>query len=463
MGDLRVEVEFLTGRCAAADPFQREKAEWPPAPARLFAALASAAFETNDEEGLQSLRWLEVQPPPLVHAGQMTPRLNQRDETPGHFVPVNDTRSNQRKRVLRVFPSVSLSDPVIQFVWQGSEPPSARREALARLAALVPYLGESASAVRVALTDSLTQLPALEPTTRGEVFLRVPFAGQLDELARNFELNVNPAAGVQQAYRRHAPLAAKAQSLATSAETPTLFLFRLGGHPNYSVTHALQITAAVRQTLVALAGSQAKTVPPILHGHGPDGGRLRQNHIIVAPLPFVTGNRADGRVLGFMIILPPGLPDTDRRACYRAVESLEVLRLSGGNEFPILRCHTGEPARTLRPESWTGPARVWATVTPTVLNRFPGKRPDKTIESIITSMCRHIDLPSPAAFVFQASSFARAVPHARHFLTRRPHWRPLPHGHLRLEFTEPVSGPIVIGSCRHYGLGLMAPLPEETS
>ena len=390
MGDLRVEVEFLTGRCAAADPFQREKAEWPPAPARLFAALASAAFETNDQEGLQMLRWLEAQPPPLVHAGQMTPRLNQRGETPGHFVPVNDTRADQRKRVLRVFPSVSLGEPVIQFVWRGNEPPPARREVLARLAALVPYLGESASAVRVALTDSLTQLPALEPAARGELFLRVPFAGQLDELARNFKLNVNPAAGVQQAYRRHTPLAAKAQPLVTIAETPTVFLFRLGGHPNTSVTHALQITAAVRQTLVALAGSHAETVPPILHGHGPDGGRLQQNHIIVAPLPFVTGNRADGRVLGFMIILPPGLPDPDRRACYRAIESLEVLRLSGGNEFPILRCHAEEPARTLQPESWTGPARVWVTVTPAVLNRFPGKRPDKTIESIIAVLSHDI-------------------------------------------------------------------------
>jgi CRISPR-associated protein Csb2 len=463
MGDLRIEVEFLTGRCAAADPFQREQAEWPPAPARLFAALASAAFETNDEDGLQTLRWLEAQPPPFVHAGEMTPRLNQHGEAPGHFVPVNDTRSDQRKRVLRVFPSVSLRDPIVQFVWPGNESPPACRDALTRLAALVPYLGESASAVRVALTDSQTQLPALEPSTHGEFFLRVPFTGQLDELARNFKLNVNPAAGVEQAYRRHASMAAKAQPVATSAETPTLFLFRLGGHPNYSVTHALQITAAVRQTLVALAGSQTKTVPPILHGHGPDGGRLQQNHIIVAPLPFVTGNRADGRVLGFMIILPPGLADADRRVCYRAVESLEVLRLSGGNEFPILRCHAVEPARTLRPESWTGPARVWVTVTPAVLNRFPGKRADKTIESIIASMCRHINLPAPAAFVFQAPSFGGAVPHSRHFLTRRPHWRPLPHGHLRLEFAEPVSGPIVIGSCRHYGLGLMVPLPEETS
>src|ERR1019366_2576566 len=129
-------------------------------------------------------------------------------------------------------------------------------------------------------------------------------------------------------------------------------------------------------------------------------------------------------------------PDPDRRACYRAIESLEVLRLSGGNEFPILRCHAEEPARTLQSESWTGPARVWVTVTPAVLNRFPGKRPDKTIESIITSMCRHINLPAPASFVFQASSFVRALPYPLHFFSFRHPWRPLPHGHLRLQFAE---------------------------
>src|SRR5205814_5198507 len=117
MSAMRIEVEFLTGRCAAADPYHRERAEWPPSPARLFAALASAAFETNDDEGIETLRWLEAQPSPIVHAGDMAPRLNGRGETPQHFVPVNDTRSKERKRVPRVFPSASLTHPITQFVW----------------------------------------------------------------------------------------------------------------------------------------------------------------------------------------------------------------------------------------------------------------------------------------------------------------------------------------------------------
>src|SRR5437867_2225129 len=61
---------------------------------------------------------------------------------------------------------------------------------------------------------------------------------------------------------------------------------------------------------------------------------------------------------------------------------------------------------------------------PVVLNRFPGKRTDKTVENIVHSMCTHIGVPPPVKFAFQAESFGLAIPHARHFLTRRPHWRP---------------------------------------
>src|SRR5207245_775145 len=119
---------------------------------------------------------------------------------------VNDTRSKERKRVPRVFPSVSLTHPITQFVWPELEPASPLRGALARLTALVPYLGESARVVRVSLTDRESPMPVYEPTLRGELFLRVPFAGQLDELVRNYTLNINPPAGVQQAYRRKAGL-----------------------------------------------------------------------------------------------------------------------------------------------------------------------------------------------------------------------------------------------------------------
>ena len=58
-----ITVELLTGRYDAADVQDRERAEWPPHPARLFCALVAAA---RSEEERSALRWLEDQPAPLV-------------------------------------------------------------------------------------------------------------------------------------------------------------------------------------------------------------------------------------------------------------------------------------------------------------------------------------------------------------------------------------------------------------
>ena len=119
-------------------------------------------------------------------------------------------------------PSSSLSGPPTGAPGApGSPDPACHARSVSRRAA---------SAVRVALTDNQTRLPALEPATHGE-FLRVPFPGQLDELGPQLHAQRQSGRRRPASLFRHAPQAAKAQPLATSAETPTLFLFRLGGHP----------------------------------------------------------------------------------------------------------------------------------------------------------------------------------------------------------------------------------------
>ena len=235
----------------------------------------------------------------------------------------------------------------------------------------------------------------------------------------------------------------------------------MGNNPSLPVTHALHLTAAVRQALVALSEKTGGAVPPIIHGHAQDGSRLRQDHVVVAPLAHVRGAHASGRVLGFLVMLPRGLEESVRQTCLQAMASLQEIRFGSGNSFPVTRCTAAESRQTLQLRSWSGPARVWISVTPVVLNRFPGKRADKSPAALIRSLCAHFGLPEPVDFAFRPESFAPGIPHAGNFIVRRPHWRPLPHGHLRLEFGELVRGPIVLGSCRHYGLGLMLPLPEE--
>ncbi len=472
MSGLRLDIEFLSGRYAAADPFSRERPEWPPAPARVFAALAAAAFEDEKPEGLKALRWLESQSPPQICAEELAQSplgrvASSGEDAPKHFVPVNDT-SLPRTRVLsregrqpRVFPSVTLAEPVVRLLWPSAEASAAHLAALSHVAALVPYLGESATMVRLAWAQGADGPANFIPADDGAFMLRVPFKGQLEQFGDNFARGRNPAAGVQVPYRFSPAVPRLENPPIHSARPHETFVFRLEGNPALLVTHALHLTAAVRQALVALAERRGAPVPPVIHGHEQDGSRLRQNHVVVAPLAHVRGVHASGRILGFLVMVPRGLPAATRQACIQAMAGLHEVRFGSGNVFRVTRCAAAESRQTLQLRSWAGPARVWISVTPVVLNRFPGKRMDKSPASLVSSMCAHFGLPEPVDFAFHPQSFAPAIPHAGNFVVRRPHWRPLPHGHLRLEFGEPVRGPIALGSCRHYGLGLMLPLPDE--
>lgn len=57
-----IEVEFLLGRSVATDPSQRDLAEWPPHPTRLFSALVDALGDVADEDARaraeSALRWI---------------------------------------------------------------------------------------------------------------------------------------------------------------------------------------------------------------------------------------------------------------------------------------------------------------------------------------------------------------------------------------------------------------------
>jgi CRISPR-associated protein Csb2 len=90
---LALRVDLLAGRYAATEYNDRETAEWPPHPARLFSALVAtwADGQPGTEEGdaeLAALHWLETQPAPVIvasardHAG-LRPAVTV-------FVPVND-------------------------------------------------------------------------------------------------------------------------------------------------------------------------------------------------------------------------------------------------------------------------------------------------------------------------------------------------------------------------------------
>ncbi len=117
----------------------------------------------------------------------------------------------------------------------------------------------------------------------------------------------------------------------------------------------------------------------------------------------------------------------------------------------------------LQPKTWTGPARMWSTVTPVVLDRhFDGKdRWEKAAESLKDS-CERIDLPRPVEVLLDPISMFEGVPKANEFpwITRKKDGGRLHHSHAVIVFEQEIRGPVVIGAGRFRGYGLCRPLDQ---
>lgn len=83
-----LRIEYLTGRCVATSYNNRNRAEWPPHPARILSALVATWADSDepDDKERAAIDWLAEQPPPAVVASDASHR-----QVVPHFVPVNDT------------------------------------------------------------------------------------------------------------------------------------------------------------------------------------------------------------------------------------------------------------------------------------------------------------------------------------------------------------------------------------
>ena len=165
---LAISVELLHGTYRAdpdgtANTGNLTRGEWPPAPARLMAALV-AADGTRDRcrvtDGSE-LEWFEQLPPPVIHA----------HASPWHqvlqprYVVVhrgNAVRSTHQEYVARtgsqVRPGVRVSPRCakVLYAWD-AEAPLHMVTALQRRAARVGYLGASDSPVRMRVATSMVE------------------------------------------------------------------------------------------------------------------------------------------------------------------------------------------------------------------------------------------------------------------------------------------------------------------
>ena len=105
---------------------------------------------------------------------------------------------------------------------------------------------------------------------------------------------------------------------------------------------------------------------------------------------------------------------------------------------------------------YVGEHQIWSTVTPVVLPGFDDGKQVKA-ERLFLKAVRQASIPIDGItdVTLRRAPFWPGSQHPRDY--RRPKYlKHLPDWHARIEFREPVSGPLAIGAGRHAGLGIMA-------
>jgi CRISPR-associated protein Csb2 len=460
---LALELQFLLGRYVATDFRDRERAEWPPHPARLFSALVAAAYESGlSASSRAALLWLESLPPPHICADEQPSQ-----QTPVTvYVPVNDPvdlMPQRADRQPRTFPSAVPRTPTVHFVWPDAQPDSVLTSLLSDIVANVTYLGSSRSPVRVRLTDQPPQ-PNWIPDEEGDTILRVMGKGRLEHLEWQYQHQLRPSPGAFQRYR-YGP--EEENQLCSDSAFDEMVVYRLEGPTTMEIETTLKLTSVLRRAVLRRAQNAEQKIPEVLSGHDDQGQPSPRPHAAYVSLPFVstTQEHADGHVLGLAVALPRGLSPSERRRAMRALVGLDYLTVSGVGRLGLKRI-TPDVAvpHNLRVSTWRGPSRQWASVTPVLLDRFP-KRNGRGMEASLARSCHYVGLPSPTEVVADTHSRLHGVEPSFRFVTQRAVASPNSrlYMHVRLTFAEPVRGPVLIGAGRHFGMGLMRPLQEEHS
>ena len=443
---LALEVEYLLGRVFAGSFRDRAEIEWPPHPGRLFSALAAAYFENgNDAREKAALEWLERQGPPHIRAGTAGEAVAVQA-----FVPTNypgDGPPVIRGKQPRYFPAQGPSEATVYFIWKNAEAPAETASALDVVASRTAYLGKACSLTRMRVSETAPE-PNYAPDSAGDYVLRVANQGRLAELEWLFEAGQQVSTGAQQRYR---PVERELAETGAS-EFGSMVVFRKSAGPGLPIEGTLSLSEAVRKALMSNAGSSG-AITELIHGHNGD------THCAIAALPFVRGDYGDGHLMGFAVVLPRAVSIEDRRnvlaACERLVEN--GLHLPGLGRWELEPADESAPKQALRPATWTRTSRVWKTVTPILLDKFP-KKGGPTVEQILSASCRRIGLPDPARVEHGPYSQMKGVSPVPAFRLRRPSEDRARWGvHATIEFANPVRGPVLLGAGRYFGLGLMRP------
>ena len=476
---LAVSLEFVAGRYHGT-PWDRHAnegvAEWPPSPWRLLRALVST-WEVKcpdlEEEVVASLL-AKLAVPPTYH---VPPTVGAHTR---HYMPWDKTWKSKREGATTlVFDSFLSVDPGTPLValWEEVEPSLGEMSVLDTLLSSLTYLGRAESWCSASVVDAQPPAPNCQPldleATPGmgvyPILLLAPeLPLQMETLftetgAMRKKGFVRPGNTRWVRYLLETPAAPDpAVRTRTAPRKVHAAYYELSGPVLPLVTKTLaqaDLARAAIQSRYGLATGGGSS--SLFSGKGDDGTPLEGNrHTHYIPLDCDDDRRIDHLVV--YASDPIGFSELEQ-------EALGSLRHLKGRDDPydveVALLHMGDE------ESCPAPifeeSAVWESVTPFLLVRHPKVRGKAGKKKLVDGPADQVRLelmrrgfPKPASV--EHLPF-RSVGGRRVRWLEFDRWRgrrqpPMsrPFG-FRVEFDEPVRGPLTLGSFCHYGMGLFLP------
>ena len=464
---LAISVELLHGTFrgdpdGTANTGRLSRGEWPPSPARLFAALVAAdgtrqACRVTDGK---ELAWIERLPPPAIHADGrpchqlLEPRYVVRHKGSAER-GTHQEYMGRLGAVNRAGVRVAPRDPRVVYAWNVEPPPDDILDALRRRAARVGYLGASDSPVRVRVTTrpAGTSSNTFAPDRRGDLVIDIPAPGRLQVLDRMYDEWCARGASMSRlqfpALQQGAPY--RSPGSAAPADRGDVAAWLRLAEP-VSGRRLSTVTALFKEAVLSQYQRILGEPPAMLHGHGFTASGYEIARYLA--LPDVGYRWSRGRIHGLALWLPP---DSDPAVRQRARDAAFAIRRLTGRGVDVSVTPRDGEARPLaaHPERWLRRSRGWVTACPAIHER---RRPLDLAE--VARWCRHAGLAEPMAFRSARTPLVTGALDLAPVEVNRPGRPRLPYSHVEVLFERAVPGPVVIGSGRQRGFGLCVPVDE---
>jgi len=515
---LVLEQKFRFGRFHATrwnqSPFEDPFGEWPPSPWRLLRAVASRWFqyarETGDEEVgtlkelLQTLAHCQPAfylPPhswrgPAIKQYQPTgfeiQHKYKTDPNTNKTVPDYQYRDVTRTLVEDHYRLVAPEAAVLWY-WQDLQLTQPQEVLLDGLLERILYFGRAESRCQVRRLHALPRDIQLNCTLSSKLSREsVPVLAPLPGRPLEFEVLLSPTDCLQELpippgtawyyakLPRRPPLSSPRNEPMPYPANLHYVQFVLGGRVYPPPGHWIKITERVRgRVLKALAKQLTRRAVAdysLLAKHERDQLKLIAGK-------DGTGTPLRGHAHAFFLLWPDEYDLPTRLIAWRAGHPFspqEIEALLRAAEKPV-SWEAGAPNWSVRlvplpfstplPKGFRDPSRTWVSATPFVTpagrHRFRKNGAERQREGpnqLLLRLLHSSGAPQPENIAVEGQQFSWVRLHETHERrrnrqeTRTPLVRP---GYkIRLKFSDPVPGPIILGDSCHFGLGLFRSVPD---